>query len=333
METSMSHLLTLAADDTAILVTEQLLVLATVVGSIAALPPLIQFILERSKRRERLELAIEDIELPRREAGVSQTQTPATVRLVGLDDLKADIADLVDRVKNPSRYTGLSLGNEVLIVGPEQSGRKSLAKWIAIEAGISRMLIVHNPRYSEALAAAKRAIKKARGGSIMLLIPNIDEIFDEPAPEEDEEIQAELDALIEAIASKPHVLVVGTAKRLAEGDDLDDLFGMKIMLPGAPPVASRASRPQPSSEHERFLRAVAMDAIDRAAAAGFAIDGQSQAEAAAKILARVANPAEIEDICEVARTTAIYRKHQGEAAGLSITPAVLEKATRRVMGH
>lgn len=42
------------------LLTEQLILVATIVGAIAALPPLIEFLVERRKRRERIELSLDD---------------------------------------------------------------------------------------------------------------------------------------------------------------------------------------------------------------------------------------------------------------------------------
>lgn len=317
-----------AATDTATveLLTNQLLLLATIVGAIAALPALIQFILDRAKRRERLDLAIEDAPTPdpRREP----------VRLVGLEALQADIADLVDRVAHPERYANLRLGNEILIIGPEQSGRRSLARWIAQQGGVRRIVTVHNPRFSEALARAKRLVRRSGDEKILLLVPNIDDIFDEPEKDEDEEIQAELDALVEAIANKSNILVVGTARSLAEGDDLDNLFGFKVLLPGAPAVKARpaSQRPSRGSEHDRLLRAVARDALERAGREGFPLDGLSIDDALTRLLARVANPAEIEDTLEAARTTSIYLHAAGTAAATTITPDVLDKAIRRVMG-
>lgn len=308
------------------LVTNQLLLLATIVGSIAALPALIQFVLDWRKRRERLDLAIEDTPCP-----------SPPVRLVGLDPLLADIADLVDRAAHPERYRGLTLGNEVLIVGPEQSGRKTLAKWIAQHAGMSRIVIVHNPRSPDALAATKKLVRRSGDDKVMLLLPNIDGVFDEPAPEQDEELQAELDALIEAVANRTNVLVVGTATLLAEGDDLDNLFGMKILLPGATPVQRRTHAGSVQQESSlpslaSYLRTIAIDALAQAAAEGFPLEGLSVEDAARCVLARVANPAEIEDIVEAAQTTAIYLRHAGKAGSTLITLDVLEKAVRRVMG-
>ena len=50
-----------ASADQALLLTEEFLVFATVVGSIATLPTFIEFISEIRKRRERIYLSLEDV--------------------------------------------------------------------------------------------------------------------------------------------------------------------------------------------------------------------------------------------------------------------------------
>ena len=49
-----------ASGDTALLFTEQLLVFATIIGSVAALPSFIEFISGVRKRKERIDLSLED---------------------------------------------------------------------------------------------------------------------------------------------------------------------------------------------------------------------------------------------------------------------------------
>ena len=41
-----------------------------------------------------------------------------------MDDLLTSIADLIDRARNPAAYQDLKIGNEVLIIGPNQTGKK-----------------------------------------------------------------------------------------------------------------------------------------------------------------------------------------------------------------
>jgi len=105
-----------AGSDTALLFTEQVLVLATIIGSVAALPSFIEFISGVRKRRERIDLSLED-------EAVDQLHP----RLAGMDDLLTSIEDLVDRARFPTAYQELKIGNEVLIIGPSQSGKKSPA--------------------------------------------------------------------------------------------------------------------------------------------------------------------------------------------------------------
>src|ERR1700751_2009023 len=100
--------------DTSSLISDQILLIATVVGAVATLPTLIEFLLDRRKRRERIALSIDDL-------AVSELE----VRLAGLDALLQDIADLIDRAKNPEAYASLRVGNEILIVGPNLSGKKT----------------------------------------------------------------------------------------------------------------------------------------------------------------------------------------------------------------
>lgn len=130
-----------ASRDSALLFTEELLVFATVVGSVAALPAFINFVADVRKRRERVYLSLEDVPV-----------SSLNPRLAGMDDLLASIADLIDRARSPTAYQDLKIGNEVLIIGPNQSGKKSLAHKIALLAGMDRLVTVYNPRDADALA-------------------------------------------------------------------------------------------------------------------------------------------------------------------------------------
>lgn len=309
----------LGQEDTATveLVTNQLLLLATIVGAIAALPPLIEFIIDARKRRERIALAL-DVGPP-----------PASdVPLIGLESVLADLSDLIDRAAAPEAYRDLKLGNELLIVGPALSGKKSLARRIAREARIERIITVYNPRNADALARAKALLLKQSDGPVMLLLPSIDQVFDND--DDDEDVEAELDALIDAVSSRDDVLVVGTAQKLAEGDDLDNLFGFKVLLPGAPEVRRREK--PPPADLQRVIALVCAHQLERAVRAGCVLDGLTPEDFTARVVARVGNPAEVEDIIEAARTTAIHDVRRGKAKGPTLTREVLSKAIRRVMG-
>jgi len=301
-------------ESTTLLLTEQILVLATILGSVAALPTLIDFLVERRKRRERLSLSLDDEPV----AGLS-------IRLAGQEELLEDIADLIDRIKDPRAYRSLTLGNEALIIGPPLSGKKTLARRIAQMGGIERLITVYNPRNTDALARAKTLLRRQTDERVMLLLPNIDEVV----RADDEELEAELDALIETTSGRQNVMVVGTASHFEPDSRVDNLFGMKIVLPGTPPVR------QPHRPHDpalaRVLERVARFYLARARQDQCALEGIDEPAAVARILSVAQNPAEIEDIVEAARTDAVYRRRTGRASAGAITPEVLDKAIRRVM--
>lgn len=311
-----------AADDSSLvkLATEQVVVIATVVAAAAALPPLIEFVLDWRKRRERVALSMDNEPL----GGPMQ-------QLAGLDGLLADIADLIDRARFPAAYRDLKLGNELLIIGPHLSGKKSLARRMAQLAGMSRIITIYNPRNSDALAKAKSILRRKTDEKVTLLLPNLDQVFesDGPQSDRDEEVEAELDALIETVSNRPNVLVIATASKLVEGEDLDNLFGMKVILPGAAPIVRRPGSLSP--EHKALLREVATHYLKRANEAGCALSGLSAAEAIERILSRAGNAAEVEDIVEAARTTAIFNQRVNSGPQ-QITQEMFDKAVRRVMG-
>lgn len=297
------------------IVTEQLLVLGTIIGAIAALPTLIEFLAERRKRRERLSLSLDD-------EPVSSLQ----VRLAGQEELLADIADLIDRAKHPEAYRSLTLGNEVLIIGPALSGKKSVARRIAQLAGFDRIITVYNPRNPDALARAKFLLRRPSAEKVMLLLPNIDEIV----TADDEEVEAELDALIETTSSLHNILVVGTSSTFQPDSWIDNLFGMKVALPGASASSEEVERPVPP-ELRRVLVETARFYLKRAMDDGCVLRDIDIESCVAQVLAGAANPAEVEDIFEVARTAALYRKRTGKAREVEITPEILRHSMRRVL--
>ena len=305
-----------AGDDSALLLTEELLVLATIIGSIAALPPLIEFISERRKRRERLDLTLEDVPV-----------SSLRPRLAGLDQLFESIADLIDRARTPEAYRELQIGNEVLIIGPNQSGKKSLAHRIAQMAGMERLVTVYNPRDSEALAQAKRIVRGYKHRKVMLLIPRIDLVYQMGDPE----LLAELDALIETTTEQQNVLVVATTVWFAPDTDLDNIFGIKLPLPGA--GIDPAERPEITDEAARMLADVTAFYLSEAQGRGFQLEGISAEEFTVRILDVVVNPAEVEDIVVLCQTTALFRQRTRQTTGTIFTPEVLETAISRVIAR
>ncbi len=295
-------------------VNEQLLLLATIIASIAALPPLIEFLIDRRKRRERIALSLEDLPCD-----------ALRPRVAGYDAVFDSIADLIDRARHPKAYADLRVGNEALLIGPPLCGKKSFALRTAQLAEMDRVLIVHSPRNEDVLARAQTLLRRYKHQKVMLLLPRIDTIFSSP----DDSLRAELDALIETSAERDNVLVLGTARSCEPDSELDNLFGIKIALPGAP-RSPHTARPV-SEEQRRVLREVATLALREARKSGFAFRGLDDEECTRQVLAVAANPAEIEDIISISQTAARHRARASKSAQSEITPEILAIAIERVV--
>lgn len=304
-----------AADtDSALLITEELLVFATVVGSVAALPAFIDFISEYRKRKERIELSLED-----------QPVSGLHPRLAGVDDLLESIADLVDRARHPEAYQDLKIGNEVLIIGPSQSGKKSLAQRIAQMAGMERIVTVYNPRDSDALAKAKSLVRGYKRQKVMLLLPRIDLAYKESDPE----LLTEIDAVIETTSEKQNVLVVATAVSFEADSEMDNMFGIKLTLPGADVV--HVNRREIPPDAQRVLAEVTRFYLAEAKKRGFQLQEMSEDDFCREVLDNVMNAAEIEDIVVLCETSALYRRRSGKSSGLYFTREILDTAIGRVV--
>jgi hypothetical protein len=302
-----------ASADSALLLTEEFLVFATVVGSIATLPTFIEFISEVRKRRERIYLSLEDVPV-----------SSLSPRLAGMDALLTSIADLIDRARNPSDYKDLKIGNEVLVIGPVQSGKKSLAERIAQMAGMERLVTVYNPRDSDALAKAKSIVRGYKSRKVMLLLPRIDLAYKESDPD----VLTELDALIETTSERQNVLVVATTVTFEANSDLDNLFGIKLTLPGAE-VTHGHNREIPQDARQ-MLTEVAVFYLKEAQRQGFLLQDMTEDEFRTRVLESAINPAEIEDIVVLCQTTALYRRRTRQATNLIFTREILETAISRV---
>jgi hypothetical protein len=303
-----------AGNTSALLITEQVLVFAVFVGSVAALPAFFEFITELRKRKERIDLSLED--------EVASSLRP---RLAGMDQLLENIADLIDRARTPAAYQNLKIGNEVLIIGPSQTGKKSLAQKIAQMAGMDRVVTVFNPRDSDALAKAKSLVRGYKWQKVMLLLPRIDLAYQQGDPE----VLTELDALIETTSERQNVLVVATTVSFEADSDLDNLFGIKLVLPGARVgKAHRADLPQEVGD---MLADVATFYLGEAKRRGFVLEGLDEESFCRRILQSVINPAEVEDIVALCETTALYRKRSRQASELIINREILELAMARVV--
>ncbi len=300
--------------DTVEFVGNNLVVIATILGTIAALPALIEFLVERRKRKERIDLSIEDED--------TQTLQP---RLAGFDGLLRDIADLVDRAASPVKYQNLEVGNEILILGGPLTGKKSFAQVIAKRAKLERVITVWNVRNADVLAAANTLIKSYARRRIMVLLPNIDLAY----LKEDDELLNELDALIETTSERENVLVVGTATKLTPDSLLDNAFGIKLCVPGTPKAAAELRSTSP--EARQVLADVAAYYLDRARAAGLALTELSQEQFVQRLIEVANSPAEIEDIVVLCMTTAVYRQSKGLIKERLITPEILEINIERVI--
>jgi hypothetical protein len=301
-------------EQTFTLVTENIILIATVIGAAASLPILLEFLIDRRKRKERIALSLDDVAV-----------ADLDVRLAGLDHLLNDIADLIDRAKNPHAYASLKVGNEILVIGPPSIGKKTLAQRIAKEAGLDRIIIVYNPRNADALAGAKSLVQRYRRHKVMLLLPGLDNVVKDG----DEEVLSELDALIDTTTERSNVLVVGTAVNFEPGSLLDYMFGVVLALPGAP---LKHVRDQViPDDARRMLIDVTRFYLEQARTEGFALAGIDEAAAAERIAHAARNPADVADIIVLAETTALHRRRIGAAKTLDITSEVIEKSIRRVI--
>src|SRR5262249_12660294 len=246
------------------------------------------------------------------------------VRLAGLDALLRDIADLIDRAKNPEAYASLQVGNEILIVGPSLSGKKALAYKIAKEAGMNRLIVVYNARNADALAKAKSLIQHYRRQKVMLLLPRLATVTDD-----DEEVLAELEALVDTSTTMRNVQVVGTAVDFEPSGLLDNLFGIVLTLPGTPVAHAREHALR--DDARRLLVDVACFYLAAARDAGFALDGLDDRAVVDRITQAARSPADVEDITVMAQTTALYRQRKGLTKTPQITSDILERSIRRVI--
>ena len=237
----------------------------------------------------------------------------------------ADIADLIDRARNPEAYASLKVGNEILIIGPAASGKKTLAQRIAKDAGLDRLIIVYNARNADALTVAKSLVQRYRRQKVMLLLPRLDNVTED----KDEEVLAELDALIDTTTERSNVLVVGTAVDFEPGSLLDNMFGVVLALPGTP-VKHAREHPVPD-DARRMLVDVTRFYLGEAKSAGFVFIDLDENAAVDRIARAARNPADVADIIVLAETTALYRQRMGAAKSPEITGEVVEKSIRRVI--
>jgi hypothetical protein len=250
----------------------------------------------------------------------------------GKQHLIDSVADIIDRLRDPKTYAGIDPGNEILIVGPQQAGKKLLAFEMARAAKIKRVIIVHDPHDVDTLAHAKKLIEKkppivrrlwraaARKTTLpasdMLLLPNLNNVNGHIG----EAWRDQLEALIEAAASPSNVLVVGTTEHYERTGDVASWFGAVLKLPELK-----------SGEWHEMTRNIAQGFWETAQQAGFALKDLQQNHFIETILEREPTPAEIEDIFMHCRTQAVYSHKQKNTSDLVITKDMLDHAIERAM--
>jgi hypothetical protein len=159
----------------------------------------------------------------------------------------------------------------------------------------------------------------------MLLLPRIDLAYQQGNPE----VLTELDALIETTSERQNVLVAATTVSFEANSDLDNLFGIKLVLPGA--QVGKAHRVEIPEDAQQMLADVTTFYLNEAKRRGFLLEGIDEPSFCERILENVINPAEVEDIVALCETTALYRKRSKQATNLVFTPEILERAMARVV--
>lgn len=291
--------------------------------AIVLTPELLRHYAERRERKARVNLNIETFD-PRKN----------TQLIFGLDHFTGEIRDIIDRVKYQKAYASIDVGNEILIVGPQQSGKKALAIHIAKLADISRVIVVYNPRDADVLVRAKSMIENRPSfwsrvvhlltlqqimpnlEKTMLLLPGLD-----PANGNKGEAWCDqLEALIETSSSLPHVLVVGTVIEYDRRGEVASWFGTALLLPEAG-----------SEPWNDMVKTIAEGFLNAALKENYQLAGLGEADFVARILEVKPNPAEVKDIFAQCKTLATHNKRQGSIPGLLLTPAILDIAIERVI--
>jgi hypothetical protein len=161
----------------------------------------------------------------------------------------------------------------------------------------------------------------------MLLLPRLDHV----AEHEDDEVFAELDALIDTTSNLSNTLVVGTAVRFEPNGLLDNMFGIVLALPGTPLAAASAHGDDIPEEARRILIDVARFYLEQATGSGYVLQGLDEPAAVQRIGQAARSPADVEDIVVLCQTTALYRQRSGATKVPEISAAVIEKSIRRVI--
>jgi hypothetical protein len=146
-------------------------------------------------------------------------------------------------------------------------------------------------------------------------------------------VLTELDALIESTSERQNVLVVATAVSFEPDSDLDNLFGIKLALPGAEVIGvNRREIPEDvQPEIQQMMAEVARFYLNEAKRRGFAVLGMTEDEFCALVLSEAMNPAEVEDIVALCETAALFRRRTGRASELIFSREILDTSIARVV--
>ncbi|MBV8061405.1 MAG: hypothetical protein JO126_00495 [Alphaproteobacteria bacterium] len=288
--------------------------LAETAIAIVLAPEFIRHLAQRSEREARIALNIETID-PRK----------AKQPIFGLEPLSAQIGDVIDRARDPAAYANLDVGNEILIVGPEQSGKKALALHIGKLAAMRRAIIVYNPRDADVLARAKHMLERTRkppgrysAEKTLLILPGLDPAYGNKG----EAWCDQLEALIETASNLPHVLIIGTVNAYERKGEVANWFGTILTLPA-----------QGSAAWRSMIYAIADGFMDSALqeAPRCTLSGLDRTAFIGRVMQTDPTPAEVKDIFAQCETLATFRQRKGQTATNIITPDILDVAIERVV--
>jgi hypothetical protein len=129
------------------------------------------------------------------------------------------------------------------------------------------------------------------------------------------------------------VLVVATAVSFEPDSDLDNLFGIKLALPGAEVIdVNRRDVPEEvQREVGQMMAEVARFYLAEAKRRGFKVQAMTENEFVELILADAMNPAEVEDIVVLCETAALFRRRTSRESELIFTREILDTAIARVV--
>ena len=249
----------------------------------------------------------------------------------GLQDMIDDVSDLINCVSEPDLYGSLTKDNEILVVGPPQSGKDTFLYYMAQKAGVRRVMSVYAPHNDAGLIHAIRfldggvwertaqQITKIRPTKTLLHLPGLN---GEPSPL--------LEALIKAARVRPHIMIGGTTTHYDRNGKVATLFGTVRTMPQGDDEDGLS---------KDYLRATAEGFLGKAKSAHFALSGfRDESEFIEPIVEQAINVSEIKDTLEHCQRRAIFELqsrakpdvHTAKEA-LKITPEIRDRALNRAI--